>query len=92
MKNNAANFAVKVAHTMLEWLTVIVTLVAFLLIFALPVAAVISLVCHIPWWIKILIVVFTFVLEAICVTYMNTPVEEEDNNEQKEKNKIAGGR
>ena len=87
MKNKAANFAVKVAHTMLNWLGYIITLVAFLLILALPVAAVISLVCHIPWWVKVLIVVFVFVVEAICVTYMNDDEEgEEYENEQKEKN------
>lgn len=48
MKNKAANFAVKVAHTMWDWLRYIIALVAFLLIFALPVATVISLFCHIP--------------------------------------------
>lgn len=85
MKNKAANFAVKVAHTMLNWLGYIIPLVAFLLMLALPVAAVISLVCHIPWWVKVLIVVFVFVVEAICVTYMKEDGEE-DENEQKEKN------
>lgn len=87
MKNKAANFAVKVAHTMLDWLGYIIPLVAFLLILALPVATVISLVCHIPWWVKVLIVVFAFVLEAICVTYMNDDGEGEgEENEQEEKN------
>ena len=87
MKNKAANFAVKVTHTMLKWLEFLVTIVAVLLIFALPVAAVISLVCHIPWWVKVLIVVFVFVVEAICVTYMNDDGEgEEYENEQEEKN------
>lgn len=85
MKNKAANFAVKVAHTMLNWLGYIIAIVVFLLILALPVAAVISLVCHIPGWVKVLIVVFVFVLEAICVTYMNDEGEEY-KNEQKEKN------
>lgn len=85
MKNKAANFAVKVAHTMWDWLRYIIALVAFLLIFALPVATVISLFCHIPWWVKVLIVVFVFVVEAICVTYMNDDGKEY-KNEQKKKN------
>ena len=85
MKNRAANFAVKVAHTMLNWLEWIVALVALLLIFAIPVAAVISLVCHIPWWVKMLIVIFAFVIEAMCVTYMKDDYEEY-KNEQEEKN------
>ena len=85
MKNKAANFTVKVAHTMLNWLEWIVALVALLLIFAIPVAAVISLVSHIPWWVKMLIVIFAFVIEAMCVTYMKDDYEEY-KNEQEEKN------
>lgn len=85
MKNRAANFAVNVAHTMLNWLEWIVALVALLLIFAIPVAVVISLVCHILWWVKVLIVIFAFVIEAMCVTYMKDDYEEY-KNEQEEKN------
>lgn len=85
MKNRAANFAVNVAHTMLNWLEWIVALVALLLIFAISVAVVISLVCHILWWVKVLIVIFAFVIEAMCVTYMKDDYEEY-KNEQEEKN------
>ena len=88
MKNKYADFVVKVAQTMLEMLTVFFAVVAFIAVFAIPVGVVISLFCHIPWWVKILIVVFGFVFEAVCITYLNSETDsessEECKNEQKE--------
>jgi hypothetical protein len=86
VKNKYADFVIEVAQNMFKMLTVLFEVAVFIGIFGIPVGVIISLFWHIPWWVKILIVAFGFVLEAVCVTGCDRICEKarKENSEQNE--------